>query len=87
MRLLKLAVQLVLLALRVNERQDRHLVRWQRHHMYMLPLSESAIVKVYGLVLEPSLLLFEPVCIVLLVARRFLALLRLATIFVAVGAS
>ena len=87
MRLLKLAVQLVLLALRVNERQDRHLVRWQRHHMYMLPLSECAIVKVNGLVLEPSLLLFEPIRIVLLVARRFLALFGLPAIFVAVGAT
>lgn len=82
-----MAVQLVLLALRVNERQDRHLVGWQRHHMYMLSLPKSAIVKVDGLVLEPSLLLFEPVCIILLVARRFLALLGLATVFVTVGAT
>jgi hypothetical protein len=55
--------------------------------MYMLPLSECAIVKVDGLVLEPSLLLFEPVRIVLLVARRFLALFGLTAIFIAVGAT
>jgi hypothetical protein len=55
--------------------------------MYMPPLPESAIVKVDGLVLKPSLLLFEPVRIVLLVARRFLALFGLTAIFVAVGAT
>jgi hypothetical protein len=55
--------------------------------MYMLPLSECAIVKVDGLVFEPSLLLFEPVRIVLLVARRFLALFGLTAIFIAVGAT
>jgi hypothetical protein len=55
--------------------------------MYMLPLSECAIVKVDGLVLEPSLFLFKPVCIVFLVARRLLALFGLAAILVAVGAS
>jgi hypothetical protein len=87
MRLLELSVQLVLLALRVYERQDRHLIRWQRYHMYMLALSEGAIVKVDGLVFEPSLLLFEPISIVLLIARRFFALFGLATIIVTVRAA